>query len=163
MPWLGTALGYVNFVIGQTGLEERRYPMETGITCGIEEQVKLDVAADLGAVHARPDGGHIDRVGVRFDMTQTVTNGVLAGSLSYLIKTPEFSPAEYLELKKILKEVESASRHRPLFEAKDILAPDQEVLASETDTRILSPQVWTTTQAWSKRILTYSGKRRALS
>lgn len=43
--------------------------METGITCGIEEQVKLDVAAGLGAVHARPDDVHIDRVGVRFDMT----------------------------------------------------------------------------------------------
>ncbi len=160
MPWLGTALGYVNFVIGQTGLEERRYPMETGITCGIDEQVKLAVAAGLGAVHARPADVHIDRVGVRFDMTQAVTNGTLEGSLSYLIKTPEFSPAEYLELKKILKEVESASRHRPLFEAKDILAPDQEVLASDTDTRILNPQVWTTTQTWSKRILTYSGKKK---
>ena len=160
MPWLGTALGYVNFVIGQTGLKARRYTMETGITCGIEEQVRLDVASGLGAVHALPGDVRIDRAGVRFVMTQAVTNGNLAGNLNYVLKTPEFSPSDYLELKKILSEVEAASRHRPLFEAKDTLAPDQEVLANETDTRIISPQVWTATQSWTKRILTYAGKKK---
>ncbi len=160
LPWLGTALGYVNFVIGQTGLKARRYTMETGITCGIEEQVRLDIAAGLGAVHALPEDVRVDRAGVRFVMTQAVTNGILAGRLDYVLKTPEFTPSDYLELKKILKEVESASRHRPLFEAKDTLAPDQEVLASETDTRLLTPQAWTTTQTWTKRILTYAGKKK---
>ncbi len=160
VPWLGTAVGYVNFVIGQTGLKERRFTLETGITCGIEEQVKLDLTTGLGAVHALPGAVRIDRAGVRFVMTQAVTNGLLTGGLSYLLKTPEFTPSDYLELKKILSEVESASRHRPLFEAKETLAPDQEVLLSETDTRILTPQSWTSTQTWTKRILTYAGKKK---
>jgi transglutaminase-like putative cysteine protease len=160
MPWLGTSLGYVNFVIGQTGLKERRYTMETGITCGIEEQVRLNIAAGLGAVHTLPDDVRIDRAGVRFAMAQAVTNGVLTGKLSYVLKTPEFTPPDYLELKKILKEVESASRHRPLFVAKNTLVPDQEVLACETDTRIFTPHSWATTQTWTKRILTYAGKQK---
>ncbi|MEI7901597.1 MAG: DUF3857 domain-containing protein [bacterium] len=160
LPWLGTALGYVNFVIGQTGLKERRYPLETGVTCGVEEQVRLDIAAGLGAVYAMPDDVRVDRAGVQFVMTQAVTNGVLAGKLSYVLTTPEFSPSDYLELKKILTEVEAASRHRPLFAAKNILAPDQEVLSSETDTHIFTPQAWATTQTWTKRILTYAGKKK---
>jgi transglutaminase-like putative cysteine protease len=159
MPWLGTSLGYANFVIRQTGLKERRYTLETGITCGVEEQVRLNIAAGLGAVYALPEDVRLDRAGVAFDLSQTVTNGVLCGTLRYILKTPEFSPADYLELKKTLKVVESVSRRRPLFEGRDTLVPDQEVLASETDTRIVSPQVWTTTQTWSKRILTYAGKK----
>ncbi len=159
LPWLGTALGYANFVIGQTGLKERRYPMETGITCGIEEHISLGIVNSLGAVHTLPADVLIDRAGVRFEMVQAVTNGILSGSLCYLLKTPEFSPANYLELKKILEAIETSSRRRPLFIATDTLAPDQEILRVETDTRLLSLQEWVTTRTWSKRILTYAGKK----
>ena len=159
MPWLGTALGYANFVIGQTGLKERRYTMETGITCGSEERVNLDIAAGLGACHASPRAVNIDRSGVRFEMTQAVTNGILSGHLLYLLKSPEFSTADYLELKKILEEIEEASRHRPLFCATENVSPDQETLSVTTETCLTSPQEWSTTCTSSKRILTYAGKK----
>jgi transglutaminase-like putative cysteine protease len=161
MPWLGTSLGVANFVIGQTGLEKRRYPMETGLTCGIEERVTLDVSAGLGASHSVPADVHVDRAGVLFSMTQAASGGTLSGRFRYLLKTSEFSPEGYLELKKILAEMEAASRRRPLFAAWDALSPDQEILSNVTDTTLLSPRVWTTTQTWSKRILTYSGKKKS--
>ena len=160
LPWLGTALGYANFVIGQTGLEKRRFPMETGITCGVEEQITLDVSEALGAPHSLPPDVHIDRAGVLFTMTQKVANGKLTGGLRYLLKTPEFSPAEYLDLKQTLQEIEAAGRRRPLFAAYDSNAPDHEILRDETDTRLVNPHAWTTTQTWSKRILTYAGKKK---
>jgi len=159
MPWLGTALGYANFVIGQTGLKARRYPMETRLACGIEERVTLDIGAGLGAPRALPAEISIDRAGVVFKMTQHVAGGRLTGALRYLLKAPEFSPADYLELKNILQEIELASRNRPLFVGKDILAPDQETLFVLTDTQLHTPQAWTTTKTWSKRILTYAGKK----
>lgn len=159
MPWLGTVLGYANFVIGQTGLKARRYTMETGITCGIDERVALRVAAGLGAPHALPAAVHVERGGVRFDMNQTATNGVLSGAFRYALTTPEFSPAEYLELKAALEEIEAASRRRPLFEAA-CDTPDQETLRDETETLLLSPHAWTTTRSWSKRVLTYAGKKK---
>ena len=160
LPWLGTALGYANFVIGQTGLHERRYPMETGMTCGTLERISLDVAAGLGALRSLPSSTVIDRAGVRFEMSQDYSQGHLAGNLRYLLKTPEFSPADYIELKRILQEIETASRRRPLFDAEDaVSAHDQETLSDETDTHLLSEREWVTTRTWSKRILTYAGKK----
>jgi hypothetical protein len=135
--------------------------METGVTCGIEESVTLDVSAGLGASHSVPSDVRIDRAGVLFEMTQSVEKGKLSGRLRYLLKTPEFSPEGYLELKKILTEMEAASRRRPLFAAWDARAPDQEVLSNITDTHLHSPRVWTTTQTWSKRVLTYAGKKKS--
>ena len=161
MPWLGTALGYANFVIGQTGLKQRRFPMETGITCGVEEQITIDTSDNLGAPHTLPQDVCIDRAGVLFTMTQKMLSGKLTGGLRYLLKTPEFSPTEYLELKRTLQEIEAASRCRPLFAAHDSNAPDIEVLRGETDTILCDSHSWTTTQTWSKRILTYSGKKKS--
>lgn len=160
MPWLGTALGYANFVIGQTGLKTRRFPLATDITCGTKESVRLSVSSGLGPVYALPDTVAVDRAGVRFEMRQSVTNGVLSGQLAYLLKTPEFSPADYLELRKILEEMEAASRRKPLFRATDRHAPDQETLSDVTETQLSSARAWTTTRTWSKRILTYAGKKK---
>jgi len=160
LPWLGASLGVANFVIGQTGLETRRYPLETGITCGIEERVALDVSAGLGAIHSLPSDVFIDRAGVLFEMKQTGAAGTLSGTLNYRLNTPEFSPEDYLELKKILREMEAASRRRPLFAAWDARTPDQEVLSEVTDTLLLSEHAWVTTQTWTKRILTYAGKKK---
>ena len=42
IPWLGTAMGYANFVLGQTGLEERKYPLFTKIACGVDEALSID-------------------------------------------------------------------------------------------------------------------------
>ncbi|NLC79687.1 MAG: DUF3857 domain-containing protein [Lentisphaerae bacterium] len=159
VPWLGTALGYANFVIGQTGLKERRYPLETGITCGVEERVTLHIAEGLGTLHALPQPVRIDRAGVSFELAQTVSGTDLTGTLRYLLKTPEFSPAAYLELKTVLQEIEAASRARPLFTALSQTAPDLEILSDVTDTAIETPRAWTTTRTWSKRILTYAGKK----
>ena len=159
MPWLGTGLGYANFVIGQTGLDKRRYPLETGITCGTEERIALHAAAGLGAPHTLPGAVHIDRAGVFFAMSQSVSNSVLSGSLTYHLKTPEFSPSDYLELKSILKEIEFAGRKRPLFEAGDPNPPDHETLHDLTEAHLVSPHAWTTTHTWSRRILTYAGKK----
>jgi transglutaminase-like putative cysteine protease len=160
LPWLGTALGYANFVIGQTGLEKRRFTMETGVTCGTDERVSIQLGSSLGAIHTIPSTEVINRVGVFFNMTQCVTNTVLSGSFQYLLKTPEFSPSDYLELKNILEEIETASRKRPLFQAVEAHASDIETLLAETDTRLFSPYIWVTTNTVSKRILTYAGKKK---
>lgn len=160
LPWLGTSLGYANFVIGQTGLEKRRFTLETGITCGTEEQVSIRLGSALGAVHTVPSPTRINRAGVLFEMTQSATKQTLSGNLRYLLKSPEFSPAEYLELKTILEEIETASKRRPLFRSAMAFVPDHEMLFDETDTCLTSPYVWVTTNRWSKRILTYAGKKK---
>ncbi|MDD4102015.1 MAG: DUF3857 domain-containing protein [Kiritimatiellae bacterium] len=159
VPWLGLVLGYANFVIRQTGLHERRYTLDTGITCGIEESVKLNISAALGEAHVLPQTISIDRSGVQFSMSQTVTGDVLDGTMSYLINSPEFSPPQYLDLKRSLAEIEVASRQKPLFLAKEAFAHDIEVLRKETVTHLASDREWVTTNLLVKRVLTYAGKK----
>ena len=159
MPWLSPSIGYVNFVIGATGLDKRKYPMKTDITCGVTEQVVLNISEGLKEAYSIPKPFSIDRAGLLFSLKHENKDGVLSGTLVQKIKVPEFSPEDYLVLKKNLKEIESETRKRPLFVAGETNPPDHEVLFSDNKTVLHTPHSWTTTSKWSKRILTYAGKK----
>lgn len=159
MPWLSTSIGYVNFVIGATGLDKRKYPMKTDITCGVTEKVTLDISEGLKEAYSIPKPFTIDQAGLLFSLKHDNKEGVLSGTLVKKIKVPEFSPEDYLVLKKSLKEIESETRKRPLFVAVESNHPDYEVLFSNNKTVLHTPHSWTTTSKWSKRILTYAGKK----
>jgi len=44
LPWYGTSIGYVNFVIGKTGLEKRKYLLVSRVACGVTESLQLDLS-----------------------------------------------------------------------------------------------------------------------
>ena len=44
VPWIGKRLGVVNFILDGTGLEKRKYPLETEVTCGVQEDISLKLA-----------------------------------------------------------------------------------------------------------------------
>ncbi len=159
MPWLSSSIGYVNFVIGATGLDKRRYTMQTDITCGVKESVTLRVADAMKRPRHVPEPFALDSGGILFSLDCRYENGELRGTLEQRIETPEFSPEEYLVLKNTLKEIEAQTRKRPLFEAGGGAHPDHEMLFSETRTVLHTPDSWSTTTRWSKRILTYAGKK----
>jgi len=160
MPWLSPSIGYINFVIGATGLEERKYTMQTDITCGAREKITLDVSAGLKQPQNIPEKFIIDRAGVLFSIEHSYQNGRLSAEMTQKIETPEFSPSEYLVLKKSLKEIEAETRKRPLFVAGNPNPPDFESLFNSSKTELHSAHSWTTTSTWSKRILTYAGKKK---
>jgi len=159
LPWLGVSLGYVNFILGETGLDQRRYPLETGLACGVREDIRIEISRGMGAPHVIPEPTRIQRTGLTFELAQAFDGETLTGSLTYLLTEPEFAPAAYLELKQAQQEMEAAWRRRPIFIAKDTQAQDQETLFTFTDTTLHTPTSWTTTNTWSKRILTYAGKK----
>jgi transglutaminase-like putative cysteine protease len=159
MPWLGSAVGYANFVIGTTGLERRKYPLKVEISCGVDETVTIDMKAGMGRQEVLPETAAIDRNGFAFGLGYSVSNGVLRARRRLTVDTAEFSPAQYLQLKEDLKAAEAAEKERPLFAAESVHAPDQEVLYDVTEASIQSPAAWTTTSRWAKRILTYAGKK----
>ncbi len=160
LPWLGTSLGYVNFVVGTTGLKTRKYPLETEVACGVNETVDLDVRAGLGAPRQIPDRMTFDRSGVTFTLDTQAAAGHLKGTLRYLVRQPDFSPAEYLNLRRSLQDIEYAARRRPTFEPAGADTPDVRVLNDETRIELASPQTWTTTRATARQVLTYDGKKR---
>ncbi|MBM4163577.1 MAG: DUF3857 domain-containing protein [Lentisphaerae bacterium] len=161
LPWLGASLGYVNFVVGQTGLPTRRYTLETGIACGVEETISIRVRDALGAPLRVPEPTRLDRPGVRFSLVTTAGDGRLGGALDYRIEQPEFTPAEYGGLRASLQEMEVASRRRPAFAATGgAVRPDVRVLDVLTRYDLADSRAWTRTETRVTQVLTYAGKKR---
>ena len=161
LPWIGTGLGYANIVVGKTGLKERKYPMLTEIACGVKERVSISLGSAMGLPLEFPPATDLDRGGIAFRLEMAATNGVLTATRDYLVKSVEFSPADYLTLKQTLTEVEQAGKFRPLFAAKGRDGvPDSEILFDHTQTRVTSATSYETLHTWSRRILTYNGTKK---
>lgn len=159
LPWFGNVMGIVNFVIGSTGLEKRKYPFKTEVTCGVRESLTIKLNQVMGRPNALPSTIAMTNGGLTFCQSVVVSNDLLSASRENLLKQVEFSPQEYLSLKTDLREMEEANRHKPLFVAKEEEVPDVEYLYSMTEDALTESNVWSRTRSWQKRILTYAGKK----
>ena len=159
LPWLGSSVGYINFVLGSTGLNQRRFPLVTGVACGVEETFSIDVGTALGPLVAVPDFDTTDSKAVSLSREITVAGGTLSGVGSFTVNQVELSTNEYLELRRVLKDMEFGARKRPLF--KEPAPPaDMRVLSNELTVIIDSPNSWVSTRKSRLKILTYAGKKR---
>lgn len=162
LPWLGTSLGYVNFLVGPTGLKERKYILETEIACGIAETVAIDTSEALGAPLRLPETTRLHRSGVRFALETAADGQHLSGALTYRIEQPEFTPAEYVDLRASLQEMEVAARKRPAFAASGGSAqPDLRILDRHTRYDLTDIHSWSCTETRVTQVLTYAGKKQA--
>ncbi len=160
MPWLGPSLGYVNRLLGDMGLRQRRFPYVTELACGVDETVTLDLGRSIGAPLHLPADTRINRDGLAFQMSVAVSNGTCAAHLRQLLQQPEFSPAEYAGVKASLRDVEYATRQRPAFTPAAAAQADVRILSDAVRIDLESPQAWTSTRTIVRQILTYSGKKR---
>jgi transglutaminase-like putative cysteine protease len=159
MPWLASSIGYVNMLLGGATLAVRKYPYETGLDCGIEETIEITLGHDFGAPLVMPPDCHITRSGIKFTMTVGVSKNVLTGHYRHLLTQPEFTPAEYADMKKSLREIEYAARHRPEFAA--VTKPsDTHVLADDLRIELADAHTWASTHSITRQVLTYAGKKR---
>ncbi len=158
--WVGSAFGVVNMVIGQTGLETRKYPLVTKFACGVREQFTLQVGAAVGAPLTMPHYETLDGSNLLWQIGMQMSNGVLRGTSDFQVRSVEFTPPEYAALKAALKTIEFDRRKRAIFApaARDRDA-DVDLLehTTEYDLRALTQMVVTTRVR--KKILTYSGKK----
>ena len=60
MPWVGKGLGIVNFILGGTGLEKRKYPLQTYVTCGLKEQMDIKTSPDFTGTVSMPSCSPLD-------------------------------------------------------------------------------------------------------
>ena len=161
LPRLGSSLGYANFLLGQTGLEKRKYPLYTRITAGIKETLELSVPDDLGTINI-PDYKAIDSDNLTWDIDVGQTDGTLTATNTFLLNTVEFSPGEYLALKQDLKDIEYNLRKKLILDRppESALADsDVRILSRETDIVLDSATSWTETSRSKIEILTYAGKK----
>ena len=176
MPWIGPGFGLVNFILGQTGLEKRKYPLMTEIACGVQEEIELDTKGTLGAVLSLPAGTPLETPFLAWKKQFSDNGSTLSAEGEFLLKAVEFSPAEYLALKSSLKEIEYDRRKMPLFttlpinEEKESLAksadagknssPDMEILREDSQIKVRDAHSWELQIFTQKKVLSYAGKKK---
>lgn len=161
LPRLGDSFGYANFLLGQTGLQERKYPLYTRVTAGIRETLALEMPQDTGTPII-PSYVQIDNPQMKWNMSVAQNGSTLLATNTFLLNTVEFSPQEYLALKNNLKEIEYNLRKKVIL---DVPVPESDV---NSDVRILdsSEEIvladashWTETTRTRLEILTYAGTK----
>lgn len=174
-PQFAEAFGYVNYTVGKTGLEERRFPLETEIPCAIEESVAIETGLD-DASFAEPLDITVEADGVEYAQRMTSSNGVLVASSRFAMLKSLYLPSAYQELRGALQRIETARQTTPIFTAnprtdgagllEELLEPEKpaDILVLDEETTLEpgeTPNAWTETVRTRKRILTYAGKIRA--
>ncbi len=165
--WIGKTIGMVNFIIGQTGLEKRKYTLETGNACGVKESFQIDIGEAVGEKIALPNYKQIDSPNITWEVSVSQTGNFLIGEGDFRIKTVEFSTNEYLEFKSVLKDIEYDNRKRAVFQKSSEVDPmivkypnaDIVVLDSSTIYELQAGETYKITSSVKKKILTYAGKK----
>ena len=175
LPRLAGVFGMANFIVGNTGLETRRFPLQTEIPCGVEERIVLETDFE-GRPFADAEPVVIDVDGVEYLQNTVFTGGVLVAESRFVLEKSLYSPEEYLLLRAALQHVETARRAVPIWSG-DVEETDSEwiepiALAPEKpdDVRILleetvvepdnATNAWTETVHVQKEIRSYAGKVR---
>lgn len=169
LPWLGGNIGIVNYIIGTTGLTERKYPLVTEVACGYSEKINLTLPENFKA-EGSPDFKEINSDTVNFTRNISVKDKNLTASSEFLINVVEFSPKQYLGLKKDLQTMEISDKIRLLCsqESKAVSPGSQLPKERGNDARILLQEIDVTLNAdgstiekfkTQTKILTYKGKK----
>ncbi len=177
LPWIANDLGVANrILINSVGLESRKYPLDTDLACGVREEMSLKLTGGFGAPLAIPRFASVNSPGVSYNENIVVTNASLDCSREFLLKTVEFSPAQYLQLKQTLKDKEFDRRKSLILALNSggIAEVMPKAIASagppaESNAKILNSEKTLAVQdahtaiyrvKYSKLILTYDGKIR---
>jgi transglutaminase-like putative cysteine protease len=161
LPWLSASAGYVNFVLGQTGLPERRFPLSTEIACGVRETCTLDTSAYPARVVELPAFTPKEDETLAFRAEVRAESNALAGSVDFLVRTVEFTPAQYGALKQRLKDIEVDRRKMPILKRDDAGAGghDVRVLSATVRYELRDAHTWREIETVRKQVLTYAGKK----
>ncbi len=176
LPWIGKNLGVANFILGGTGLEKRKYALETFVACGLKEELSLKLDEAYTGAISMPSCSPVSDECLSYQQSFSLNGQTLDCSRELKLKSVEFSPVQYLKLKKTLETMEYDARKAPVLALSEKAAAQSATLADaapeppvESNARILEVRkeldVTGTRSAvyrvrYSKRILTYSGKVR---
>ena len=110
LPVLGTRLGLVNHIVGQTGLQQRKYPLQTETACGVQERLALDLGGSVGPAESLPRPEPFEDAALLWRSELRQTNTMLEASMDFRLKAVEFAPSEYRNLKDTLTKIEHTAR-----------------------------------------------------
>ena len=176
LPWIGRNLGVVNFILGGAGLDKRKYPMQTEVTCGLEEDVSIKLAPDYAGALSMPSCPPVHDDCVSYRESCGFANGTLNCSREMKLKVVEFSPIQYLTLKQTLKSMEYDARKVPVLATSGTatanvgenadtvdnspVESNAKILRSDKRLDVKDVHSAIYRASYSKLILTYAGKIR---
>src|SRR5437588_7905391 len=175
LPWIGKGLGIVSFVLGGTGLEKRTYPLRTYIACGLKEEISLKLADDFSGAVSLPSYPPIEDEGISYKRSVQVKGSTLACAGEFKLKGVEFSPKQYLKLKRTLKAMEYDERKAPVLAISENPAPETvakedqraepkvesnaRIIESHKELQVKDAHTQLYKVRYVKQVLTYSGKK----
>ena len=163
IPTLINAFGLFGTLLGDgIGLDKRKYPLKTGVTCGVSETVRLDLRETSLRPALLPDYTTVDTPELFLNRSVEHTNGVLTSRAEIMLRTVEFSPEEYLELKQTLKTGEQNARKRIILTPSGFpLAADLATLEETVEYNLYDSDHWKKEHTIRRKVLTYAGKKAA--
>lgn len=175
LPWISKGMGVVNFILGGTGLEQRQYPLRTEIACGLSEQITIQLAAGYTGAVSMPHYEPIEDESIGYVRRVELKGNTLTGRDEFKLKTVEFSPSQYLTLKRSLKALDYDERKAPVLTlASNALAAAGEapkmapeakvdsnarILESRKELEITDAHSGVLRGKYVKKVLTYAGKK----
>jgi transglutaminase-like putative cysteine protease len=176
LPLISRSLGVANrILLASVGLQKRKYPLIIETTCGVREDLSLKLTGGFANALALPQLSSVDDKSMSYAENVTCENNTLECSREFKLKTVEFSPTQYSNLKLALKDMAADSRKNlimalekknipdtmtsgmspqaPLDSAARILSSDKTLTVTDAHTAVYRVK-------YSKRILTYEGKIR---
>jgi hypothetical protein len=170
LPPLGRHVGVPRMLIDKMGLEKRRFPVFTKYACGVDETVRIDLDEGMGPLLSAPVPLRSRSRETDFVRTFRMANGTLEARHLFTLNLPEYSPDEYLDLKKSLSRQEVEERAACLFAAPQkpsepadwygLFEPDVVILDHEVDVYVQDEQSWVRRDHVRQQILTYAGMKK---
>ena len=160
---IGNRVGIVNFVLGKTGLQERRFPLETRYTCGVKEDINIQLDPKLGDVVSLPHCNEINNDTITWKREFVKDGSTIKGSGEFVIKVVRFEPDEYKQLKQTLKDIEFNQRKMAIIDSGSYLIKrkqaDVAYRSIDKSYSLEDENNWKLSVKVVKEILTYKGKK----
>ncbi|MES1180863.1 MAG: DUF3857 and transglutaminase domain-containing protein, partial [Verrucomicrobiota bacterium] len=80
LPWIGKNFGMVNFLLNDTGLEKRKYPLKTELACGLQEDVSIKLADGFTGSVAMPATSTVSDESMDYGQQVAFKDGMLNAS-----------------------------------------------------------------------------------
>ena len=160
LPQLGASIGYANFLLGNTGLTQRRFPLYTRITAGIEETLHLELDPSLGTPQL-PTTAPTTSTNLLWNHQYVLNQNTLLTTNNLQLNTVQFSPAQYQQLRHDLEQIEyESSKQIILQQTPDTLPqPDIRILEHHETFTLTDAHSWHQHTQRKTKILTYAGQK----
>ncbi len=169
-PLLSREVGMANFLLGKMGLEKRRFPLFTEIACGVREKIEMRPAEDSPPLprFAQMGRSELDTPSLKWSHGYRTGHDSIAYDSEFVLKSVEYSPSEYVELKKALGRRQLDLMSFPVAERHEgggTGAPDAQaeengyrIISVDSEIEIADASSWTETRTLAAELLDFSGK-----